>query len=192
MGLSDRPQTPHGRLWVPRQDAAGRRFWVPLKVLPRWRRRLNDAFFRERAIPRGRQRFSDWLRLGIALGGVLGFLVYATTRGGYEAYFDRFHLTADDVGLSESTVVARTGASLASVLLLVALVALVQFGLEALLKALSPRVSRGEEEAVGVVGVALTGTVLLRWFSVEPLFDWGREACFSHCSARTSPGSSSL
>jgi hypothetical protein len=66
----------------------------------------------------------DWgITPALFLGG-LGFAIYAITRGGYEAYFDQFHVTLDEVGLSEATVVAKTGVNFVSVLFLITAIAL--------------------------------------------------------------------
>ncbi len=43
---------------------------------------------------------------------VLGFLVYATSSGGYDAFFAQFHVSPDEVGLGQATIVGRAAVQL--------------------------------------------------------------------------------
>lgn len=80
------------------------------------------------------KRLSDWLRIAAFFGGSLGFLVYAITRAGYEAFFGAFNVSLEDVGLSEATLVAKAGVGLAFLLFVIALVAALLYLIEFILK----------------------------------------------------------
>lgn len=52
----------------------------------------------------------DWLPPLAAPGiAFLGFLVYAVSLGGYEAFFGAFHVSLDEVGLSQASIVGEAG-----------------------------------------------------------------------------------
>jgi hypothetical protein len=72
------------------------------------------------------RRSTDWLRLAGSAPAVLGFLglvVYGVVRTGHDAFYARFGVTAEEVGLSQATIVGR--ASLYFIFFLTAVVSLV-------------------------------------------------------------------
>jgi hypothetical protein len=72
------------------------------------------------------RRSTDWLRLVSSAPAVLGFLglvVYGVVRTGHDAFYARFGVTAEEVGLSQTTIVGR--ASLYFIFFLTAVVSLV-------------------------------------------------------------------
>jgi hypothetical protein len=72
------------------------------------------------------RRHTDWLRLASSAPAVLGFLglvVYGVVRTGHDAFYARFGVTAEEVGLSQTTIVGR--ASLYFIFFLTAVVSLV-------------------------------------------------------------------
>lgn len=72
------------------------------------------------------RRHTDWLRLASSAPAVLGFLglvVYGVVRTGHDAFYARFGVTAEEVGLSQATIVGR--ASLYFIFFLTAVVSLV-------------------------------------------------------------------
>jgi hypothetical protein len=72
------------------------------------------------------RRSTDWLRLASSAPAVLGFLglvVYGVVRTGHDAFYARFGVTAEEVGLSQTTIVGR--ASLYFIFFVTAVVSLV-------------------------------------------------------------------
>lgn len=57
-----------------------------------------------------RKAGTDWIRLASSAPAVLGFLgliVYAVVRVGHDAFYARFGVTAEEVGLSQATILGR-------------------------------------------------------------------------------------
>jgi hypothetical protein len=61
-----------------------------------------------------RAHASDWLPLATPVVGLLGFLVYAISAGGYQAFFRQFNVSLDEVGLGQASVVEQAGVHLVS------------------------------------------------------------------------------
>jgi cytochrome bd-type quinol oxidase subunit 2 len=107
------------------------------------------------------RRSTDWLRLASSAPAVLGFLgivVYGVVRTGHDAFYARFGVTAEEVGLSQTTIVGR--ASLYFVFFLTAVVSLV--GISAVVARRLPaadEAARSRERRTGAfwarVGVSL-------------------------------------
>ncbi len=75
--------------------------------------------------PEPTKRGTDWIRLASsapALLGFLGLIVYAVVRIGHDAFYARFGVTAEEVGLSQATILGR--AALNFVFFLTAAIAL--------------------------------------------------------------------
>jgi hypothetical protein len=111
--------------------------------------------------PEPAKRSTDWLRLVSSAPAVLGFLglvVYGVVRTGHDAFYARFGVTAEEVGLSQATIVGR--ASLYAIFFLTAVVSLV--GITAVVARRLPATddeARGAERRTGAfwarVGVSL-------------------------------------
>jgi hypothetical protein len=107
------------------------------------------------------RRSTDWLRLASSAPAVLGFLglvVYGVVRTGHDAFYARFGVTAEEVGLSQTTIVGR--ASLYFIFFLTAVISLV--GISAVVARRLPSAEdadRGAERRTGAfwarVGVSL-------------------------------------
>jgi hypothetical protein len=96
------------------------------------------------------RRSTDWLRLASSAPAVLGFLglvVYGVVRTGHDAFYARFGVTAEEVGLSQTTIVGR--ASLYFIFFLTAVVSLV--GISAVV---ARRIPPGEAPATGAAARA--------------------------------------
>jgi hypothetical protein len=76
-------------------------------------------------VPEQTKRRTDWVALASSAPAVLGFLgliVYAVVRVGHDAFYARFGVTAEEVGLSQATILGR--AALYFVFFLTAAIAL--------------------------------------------------------------------
>ena len=76
-------------------------------------------------VPEPPKRRTDWVALASSAPAVLGFLgliVYAVVRVGHDAFYARFGVTAEEVGLSQATILGR--AALYFVFFLTAAIAL--------------------------------------------------------------------